>query len=204
MRAAIPVRISACISPQVRQLVSECAPPPSETDAFDRALIATLSDDPYAAMQSVREAYGDGWVVAHLCDLLWRAGAVSLEPMGEPAVDLRQHFVLQYSKALAGCRALWQLAAAYAIDLLEADPACAPARAWLGQLLLSQRASHTVKVLAHRASPRRVTSLRGAHSLPTWRRCASCSRCANATASTTPPPRSCAAGGARIARPTRR
>ena len=60
---------------QLGALLAQCTPAES-LDPFQSVLVAILSDDPYAAMRAIRAAYGDGWLLAHLWDLLWRAGSV--------------------------------------------------------------------------------------------------------------------------------
>ena len=37
------------------------------------AIRACRADDPYGAMTAVRAFHGDGWLIAHLWDLLWCA-----------------------------------------------------------------------------------------------------------------------------------
>ena len=43
--------------------------------------------------------------------------------MQDSALDVRQYFMLQYSKALGSWKGLWQLSAEYAADLLRAPGA---------------------------------------------------------------------------------
>eukprot|EP00316_Scyphosphaera_apsteinii_P019901 CAMPEP_0119302894 /NCGR_PEP_ID=MMETSP1333-20130426/4407_1 /TAXON_ID=418940 /ORGANISM="Scyphosphaera apsteinii, Strain RCC1455" /LENGTH=681 /DNA_ID=CAMNT_0007305391 /DNA_START=22 /DNA_END=2067 /DNA_ORIENTATION=- len=131
---------------QVADLVRELVPPLHSLDAFQRALTGILSDDPYAAVQAIREAYGDGWLVAHLWDLLCRVSRVQVDQMQDSDLDFRQYLLLQYAKALGGCGPLWQLAVEYASDLVHPPSSCEPAREWIGQLLRGQPLLHSVKV----------------------------------------------------------
>ena len=57
-----------------------------------------LSDDPYGTLKAVRHAYGDGWLIAHLWDLLWRAGAVGVDLMPGSTLDVRSFLMLQRSR----------------------------------------------------------------------------------------------------------
>lgn len=99
---------------------------PSEEpeSSFHRVLIAILSDDPYAAVGSIRDAFDEGWLLAHLWDMLWRAGAVGLDTMPNSEMLVRDHLLLQYAKALGACEGLWQLASLYASDLIVRQRPC--------------------------------------------------------------------------------
>ncbi|KAL1524496.1 hypothetical protein AB1Y20_019390 [Prymnesium parvum] len=131
---------------QVRELLPECISKMEEEELnpFERALLAIIRDDPYSALGCISEAYGEGWLVAHLWDMLWRAGAVGVHVMPESTLSFRDHFFLQYAKALGARDGMWQLAALYATDLVQQQPPCA--REWLSQFLASQPPTHAVRV----------------------------------------------------------
>lgn len=111
-------------------------------DIFSSCLVALLSDDPYAAVKCIRTAYGDGWLTAHLWDLLCRARAVPADDTvdGSP-LSLRHFFLLQYARALAGRESLWQLAAAYGTGLLAHPSAAAETQVWLREMLAAEASS---------------------------------------------------------------
>ena len=127
--------------------------PPNERarlDPYSSALVACLSDDPYASLRSMRSGFGDGWLISHLWDLLARAGAVGADVMSENGLEIRAYLLLQHARALGSCASLWQLSAHYAADLLVpggaatlGDAAAAQAddaaRAWLRELVQSQQ-----------------------------------------------------------------
>ena len=112
---------------QLGEVIDRCLPPAERNslDPFAAVLVSVLSDDPYGTLKAVRHAYGDGWLIAHLWDLLWRAGAVGVDLMPGSTLDVRSFLMLQHARALGTCPSLWQLSALYAVDLLE--PAAPPA-----------------------------------------------------------------------------
>ena len=84
----------APLASQLRDLLQQCLPEGAASlDAFQGILVAILSDDPYAALRAIRAAYGDGWLLAHLWDLFWRAGAVraSLRHPSSPLHPITHH-----------------------------------------------------------------------------------------------------------------
>ena len=97
--------------------------------------------------------------MAHLWDLLCRAGrvppgpeALAVPSLRQRGLTLRQHFLLQHAMAIADGAGLWQLGAGYAALLMRAPAGCDAARQWLGALLLRQldhpaaHATHALKV----------------------------------------------------------
>lgn len=108
---------------QVHDLLRECISKDREAslDVLHKVLLEILRDDPYAAVNLIREIYGEGWLLAHLWDMLWRAGAVTRRRQTQ---EERDHLILQYARALGACEGLWQLAALYASDLIDQSPPC--------------------------------------------------------------------------------
>ena len=128
---------------QLREVLEGClsAEERRGLDAFSTIFLDIFSDDPYATLRSIRAAFGDGWLPAHLWDLMWRAEAVGVDLMeGTPGLDVRSYLLLQHAKALGSCEPLWQLSALYATDLLDPSSGAAapfpaapfPAAPWGG------------------------------------------------------------------------
>ena len=139
---------------QMREVLDSCLPPSarSSLDPFQAAMAAVISDDPYATLRALREGYGDGWLPAHLWDMLWRAGAVGVDVMdGEGSIDIRSYLMLQHAKALGACEPLWQLSALYASDLLQPPPAL-PAGALPHASRNARNARHAIAVPAATAA----------------------------------------------------
>ena len=65
---------------QLPALVLTLMPNKGDAGPFQNVLLAILNDDPWAMLKGLRFVYGDGWLVAHLWDLLWRAGTVCYAP----------------------------------------------------------------------------------------------------------------------------
>ena len=113
------------------------------------------------------------WLVAHLWDLLCRAGRVPPGPEALAAVPslrqrgltLRQHFLLQHAMAIADGAGLWQLGAGYATLLMRAPAGCDAAREWLGALLLRQL-DHPAAHATHALKVRKLLQLCELHDLP--------------------------------------
>ena len=116
---------------QLAQVLDRCLPPGGRgrLDPFESVLVHILNDDPYGTLKAVRAAYGDGWLIAHLWDTLWRAGAVGVDSMPGSSLDVRSFLMLQHARALGSCPSLWQLSALYASDLLYPAAPVAPSDA---------------------------------------------------------------------------
>ena len=112
-------------------------------DPFERSLYAALADDPWEATVAIREALGEGWLLSHLWDLIRRSNMVPPAPMPGSQLDCRDHFMLQYSKALGACPVLWQISVAYATELSMPLKPKATSKQWLKELLLQQVPRHT-------------------------------------------------------------
>ena len=126
---------------QLGGLLSELVPR-HLMDPFERSLHAVLTDNPYGATTAIREAFGEGWLLSHLWDLLWRSHAVPAVPMPDSQLEYRDHFLLQYSKALGARPALWQLSAAYVIELMIPSKPKLAARKCLVQILQERVPRH--------------------------------------------------------------
>ena len=135
---------------QLPSLLAELVPSTHEArnDPFQAIVIAILADDPWATLEKVRNAFGDGWLASHLWDLLSRAGIVGVDQMADKKLDVRSYLMLQYARALGTVPSLWQLAAQYAADLLCTPSAesAKKARELIGQLVREQPVPHVVKL----------------------------------------------------------
>ena len=56
-------------------LLAACLPTEAEAalPPFEKALVGCLRDNPYEMLEAARAGWGDGWLLAHMWDLLWRA-----------------------------------------------------------------------------------------------------------------------------------
>ena len=59
-------------------LLAACLPTEAEAalPPFEKALVGCLRDNPYEMLEAARAGWGDGWLLAHMWDLLWRARRV--------------------------------------------------------------------------------------------------------------------------------
>ena len=80
-------------------------------------LQAVLDGDVHKLLKTAQATLPDGWLTAHLADLLYRLPGGSGGGGGGGRhsflAELRHHLLLEYGGALAGHRSLWQLGAVY-------------------------------------------------------------------------------------------
>jgi len=121
---------------RLRWDIHELLPSAEGLPLEEKAMLAILADNPYAARDAIRAAHGDGWLVTHLWDILWRARIVELGTFtADSTLDSRQFSILQYAKALGEREPLWQLAVEYASDVQFNGQLCDEARAFIIDLL---------------------------------------------------------------------
>ncbi|XP_043226738.1 nuclear pore complex protein Nup85-like isoform X1 [Amphibalanus amphitrite] len=86
---------------------------PSQLSALDQMLQAALDGDIHKLLKTAQATLPDGWLTAHLADLLCRLPDIS--GAGRPSFlsELRHHLLVEYGSALCASRSLWQLGAVY-------------------------------------------------------------------------------------------
>ena len=108
----------------------------------ERILLAALSDNPYACMDAVRDTYGDDWLLAHLYDLLCRAGEIRVDESTPEGRLERNFFMIQYAKKIGQELPMWQLSLQYLAPLLDIPQA----RACAANFLENQPIPHVIKL----------------------------------------------------------
>ena len=87
---------------------------PGHLSSLDIMLQAVLDGDIHRLLKTAQATLPDGWLTAHLADLLYRlpgGGGGGARPSF--LAELRLHLLMEYGGALAADGSLWQLGAVY-------------------------------------------------------------------------------------------